>query len=102
MLKLTCRQTDRYVLKVLVWSDEGKRVFSCRFDRGHVQGDREGGDTQLIALSVGVNPEVVTPDGSVGTAPWVLDGDLSVQFSRGGAWLASGSQQRCDPTILNL
>lgn len=77
-------------------------MFSCRFDCGHVQRDREGGEAQLVALFVGVNPEVVTPEGSVSTTPWVFNGDLSVQFTRGGAWLASGRQQRCDPTILNL
>lgn len=96
------RQTDRCVLEGLVWSDERKRVFSCRFDRGNIQGDREGGDTQLEALLVGINPEVMTPDSSIDTAPRVLDGDLSMDFWGGGTWLASRRQQRRDPTFVNL
>lgn len=77
-------------------------MFSCRFDCGHVQGDREGGNAQLEALLVGVNPEVVTPNSGIGAAPCLFDGDLSMEFWGGGAWLASRRQQGRDPTIMNL
>lgn len=53
-------------------------MLSCRFHRGYVQGHGEGGDAQLEAVFVGVNPKVVTPDGSIGTAPGVFQGDLSM------------------------
>lgn len=54
-------------------------MFSSRFHRGHIQGDREGGNAQLEALFVGINPEVMTPDSSIDAAPRVLDGDLSME-----------------------
>lgn len=88
-LPKTDRQTDRSSPEGLVGGDERKRVFPSRFHRGHVQGDGEGGDAQLEALLVGVNPEVVTPEGGIGAAPRVLHGDLSMELWGGGAWLAS-------------
>lgn len=107
----TDRQTVRHMdggrgggrlLEAPEWSDEGEGVFPRGLDGGHVQGDAEGGDAQLVALFVRVNPEVLTPDGSVDPAPWVLYGDLSVNPRGGGAWLAPRVQQRSDPTVLNL
>lgn len=95
-------QTNGCVPEGLVGSDEGKRVFSCGFHWGYIQRDREGGDAQLEAFLVGINPKVMTPNSSIGPAPWVLDSYLSMEFRGGGAWLASRSQQRCDPTIMNL
>lgn len=56
----------------------------------------------MEAIFVGVNPEVVTPDGSIDTAPCVFDGDWSLEVCGGGAWLTSRRQQGCDPTVLNL
>lgn len=53
-------------------------MFSCGLDCGHIQRDTEGGNAQLVALFVGVNPEVLTPESSIDTTPWVLDGDLSM------------------------
>ena len=64
-------------------------MFSCRFHRGHVQGDGERGDAQQEAIFVGVNPEIVTPDRSIGSTPGLFNGDWSMQLGRGGAWLAS-------------
>lgn len=77
-------------------------MFSRRFDGSDIQGDRKGGDAQLKAVLVGVNPEVMTPHSSISPATCVLHGDLSVERGRGGALLASGRKQRCDPTIANL
>lgn len=85
-----------------VGSDEGERVSPSRSDGGHVQGDAAGGDAQREAVLAGVNPDVVTPHGSIGAAPWVLDSDWSMQLWGGGAWLSSTCQQRRDPTVLNL
>lgn len=56
VLTQTSSQRNRYLLEALVRSDEGERVLSCTLHQCHVQGDREGGDTQLEALLVGVNP----------------------------------------------
>lgn len=64
-------------------------MFSGWFHRGHVQGDGKGGNAQLEALFVGINPEVVTPDSSIDAAPGVFDGELSMEFWTGGAWLTS-------------
>lgn len=96
------RQASNQVPEGLVWSDEGKRVFSRRFDGSDIQGDGKGGEAQLKAVLVGVNPEVMTPNCSKSPASCVLHRDLSVKWGRGGALLASGCQQRCNPTIANL
>lgn len=55
-------------------------MFPNRFHCGHIQGDREGGDAQLEAFFVGINPEVVTPHGGIGTVSRVLHHYLSVEF----------------------
>lgn len=55
-------------------------MFPSRLHRGHIQGDREGGDAQLEALFVGINQEVVTPHGGIGAASRVLHHYLSVEF----------------------
>lgn len=77
-------------------------MFSYGFHCGHVQRNGEGGDAQLETVFVGVNPEVVTPDGGVGAAPTVLQGDLPMQLRGGGALQATSRQQGRDPPFLNL
>lgn len=93
---------EREVLEGLERRDEGEGVSPCRFHRGHIQGDGERGDAQLEALFVGINPEVVTPHGGVGTASCVLHHNLSVELWWGGTRLPSGRQQGRDPTVVNL
>lgn len=90
------------LLELLVWRDEHARVFSSQFDRCHIQRDSVGGHTQLEAFFVGVNPEVVTPDGSVDTAPCVFDGHWSMEVRGGRTCLTSTRKQRCDPAVVNL